>query len=139
MYLHTYVHIRYYSNTFRACNFEGDCHMPELSSAEQKEILDILHSILQEHPHRYYNSYYLWHKVNRDHSHLANRLKEVYGEGVGTGAGEHFSPASYISQVLSRSDKIAEPLWLHTVGMSVHGISASYDETRIYKWRETGQ
>jgi hypothetical protein len=107
--------------------------MSRLTDAEQDEIAGLLLAVLQEHPHRFYTAYYLWYRLGRDRPDLARRLEEAYGEGVGEGGGAHYRATSYISQVLGHTVNV-ERQWVHADGLAVHGIRASYDEIRLYRW-----
>ena len=106
--------------------------MARLADAQRVEILQHLLTILREHPHRYYTSYYLWYRLDRDRPDLARRLEEAYGEGVGEGGGAHYRATSYISQILGHSRDDVDRQWVHAEGLSVHGIRASYDEIALF-------
>ena len=51
------------------------------------------------------NAYQIWGILNEKNSPICEQLRESYGNGVGEGAGERFTPVVRISQALSRSKK----------------------------------
>ncbi len=102
---------------------------------ELDELRPQLLEILQEQPDRYWTTYSIWHRLQQRYPDSARRLEQEYGEGVGEGGGHQYRPTSYISLSLGQVPRLVDGTRkLHAVGLSVHGINASFDELALFRW-----
>ena len=67
--------------------------------------MSILQDARKERITIFLNAYQIRSVLNEKNSPICERLRESYGNGVGEGAGERFTPVVRISQALSRSKK----------------------------------